>query len=150
MRSEKDQVLWVRVLSYFASRPGDCSKEISEVLHSTAAHTWTAPTPKLGADVFILPRRGSHVLTAIDQYNLLPPLQVVQILSQNSSVTLSVVKDYISSRMLAEDKQIKEARSLYTPEICSKTSADGCVWRCMLCHAPSTGRTPDQAVRGGN
>ena len=47
----------------------------------------------------------------MDQYNLLPPLQVIQILSQNASVTLSVVKDYISSRMLAEDKQIVEVRS---------------------------------------
>jgi hypothetical protein len=48
---------------------------------------------------------------AVDQYNLLPPLQVIQILSQNASVTLSVVKDYVSSRMLAEDKQIEEVRT---------------------------------------
>jgi len=116
MRSEKDQVLWVRVLSYFASQPGDCSKEISEVLHSTAAaRPWGRPR---GFEQMLTPGPcppSPMFLTAIDQYNLLPPLQVVQILSQNSSVTLSVVKDYISSRMLAEDKQIKEVRSRHPP-----------------------------------
>jgi len=76
--SAKDPNLWVQVLSYFAAKKEDCRKEITDVLAN------------------------------IDKLNLLPPLQVIQILSQNSNVTLSVVKDYIAGRMQTEEQQIRE------------------------------------------
>jgi len=84
---DKEPNLWVEALSYFAGRNEDRPKEIIEVL------------------------------TSIDRDNLLPPLLVIQILSQKSTATLSLIKDYITKRlhtenqMIAEDsKQIKNYR----------------------------------------
>jgi len=75
---DKDPNLWVHVLSYFAQKDDDCQKEIVEILNT------------------------------IDKKNLLPPLQVIQILSKSKTVTLSVVKDYITRRITAESQMISE------------------------------------------
>ncbi|KAI8920863.1 hypothetical protein DFJ77DRAFT_139260 [Powellomyces hirtus] len=55
-----------------------------------------------------------EVLGQIDKKNLLPPLQVIQILARNSSVTIGMVKDYIKRRVEAERKSIDESQKLIT------------------------------------
>jgi len=75
---DKDPNLWVQVLTYFARKDEDCQKEITEVL------------------------------TYVDRDNLLPPLLVIQILSQKQSATLSLIKDYICRRLQQESQLIAE------------------------------------------
>ena len=57
---------------------------------------------------FLLFSTFSYTSLDIDRQNLLPPMQVLEILSENSNVTLSVVKDYITKRMQREDQSIAE------------------------------------------
>lgn len=75
---ETDSNLWVQALSYFASKDENCEAKIIEVLNS------------------------------IDRDNLLPPLLILQILAQNQTVTLGVVKDYITKRLQSESQFIAE------------------------------------------
>jgi hypothetical protein len=75
---DKDPNLWIQVLSYFASKEEDCQKEIMEVLGY------------------------------IDRDNLLPPLLVIQILSEKKTATLSLIKDYIIKRLQQENQLITE------------------------------------------
>lgn len=75
---KKDSYLWIEALSYFAGVEEDCETEIKEVLKN------------------------------IDEENLLPPLRVVQILSQKKSCTLSVIKEYIISKLQKENEHIDE------------------------------------------
>lgn len=65
-------------LSYFSSSPGRL----------------TTATPEL-----------LKVLDHIDQQDLLPPLQVVQALSQTSVATIGMIKNYIGRRIEAEKKE---------------------------------------------
>jgi hypothetical protein len=72
----KDPGLWVQALSYFATHEDEeCEDYIIEVLE------------------------------CIERQRLLPPLRVVQILAQNKTKPLSVVKDYII-RVLEHEKEI--------------------------------------------
>jgi hypothetical protein len=75
---DKDPNLWVHALSYFAVQPGDVKKEILEVLGY------------------------------IDRDNLLPPLLVIQTLSQKPTATLAVIRDYITRRLAHENQLIAE------------------------------------------
>eukprot|EP00027_Filamoeba_sp_ATCC50430_P018912 CAMPEP_0168579026 /NCGR_PEP_ID=MMETSP0413-20121227/21645_1 /TAXON_ID=136452 /ORGANISM="Filamoeba nolandi, Strain NC-AS-23-1" /LENGTH=897 /DNA_ID=CAMNT_0008612909 /DNA_START=77 /DNA_END=2766 /DNA_ORIENTATION=- len=77
---DKDPNLWVQVLSYLATagHHNDCQKEIREVLE------------------------------CIDRENILPPLIVLQLLSQTKTATLSLIKDYISRRLAQENQLIAE------------------------------------------
>jgi len=75
---DKDPNLWIQALSYFAAKEEDCQKEIGEVLGN------------------------------IDRDNLIPPLLVIQILAQKQTTTLSVIKDYITKRLQAENQAITE------------------------------------------
>lgn len=62
-------------------------------------------------------------LQRIDQERLLAPLQVVKILSQGGSVTMGMVKDYLSSSITRERKEIQSNRKLaesYRAETASK------------------------------
>lgn len=52
----------------------------------------------------------SHVLAAIDEGSLLPPLRVVQVLASNPNITLGTVKEYLRRR-LAADQASLEAHS---------------------------------------
>jgi hypothetical protein len=73
--------LWIQTLSYFSLKEGDqCQAEIIQVL--------------------------GH----IDKDNLLPPLLVLQILSQKPSATLSVIKKYIVQRLEQDQQQISEVQ----------------------------------------
>lgn len=65
-------------MNYFAKNKDDCQKEISEVL------------------------------SCIDRENLLPPLLVVQILSQKSNAPLSLIKEFISRRLQQEAQLISD------------------------------------------
>ncbi|KAK1296896.1 hypothetical protein QJS10_CPB15g01584 [Acorus calamus] len=75
-----DPSLWKDVLNYFGDLGEDCSKEVKEVL------------------------------TYIERDDLLPPIVVVQILSRNPCLTLSVVKDYIARKLEEESKLIEDDR----------------------------------------
>jgi len=82
-----DPNLWVQVLSYFALKDdaeeaGDCHKWIMDVLNN------------------------------IEREKLLPPLLVVQILSQNDKTPLAVVKDYITRRLKEERTLIEGDQAL--------------------------------------
>lgn len=77
---DKDPTLWIKALSYFSNKTPleSCRREVKEVLQF------------------------------IQQQNLLPPLQVIQILSQSGTATLGLIKDYISSNLVREQKAIEE------------------------------------------
>jgi hypothetical protein len=69
--------LWVQALSYFAAQAEPCEEQIQQVLR------------------------------AIKERKLLPPLMILQILSQNPNKQLSVVKDYIIHSLQEENDLIK-------------------------------------------
>lgn len=75
-----DPSLWADVLKYFGELGEDCSKEVKEVL------------------------------AYIERDDILPPIIVVQTLSQNPCLTLSVIKDYIARKLEQESKLIEEDR----------------------------------------
>jgi hypothetical protein len=113
-----DPRLWIDVLEFFGRFDGNCSEQVKEVL----AH--------------------------IESRNLLPPVVVLQILSQNTHLTLSVVKDYMSrvlkdeSAIIEEDKKAiqkyrREATSMQKELKDLKTQAR--VFqnsKCSACSAP--------------
>ncbi|XP_010244136.1 PREDICTED: vacuolar protein-sorting-associated protein 11 homolog isoform X1 [Nelumbo nucifera] len=75
-----DPSLWGDLLKYFGELGEDCSKEVKEVL------------------------------TYIERDDILPPIVVLQTLSRNPCLTLSVVKDYIARKLEEESKLIEEDR----------------------------------------
>ncbi|KAA8526594.1 hypothetical protein F0562_008203 [Nyssa sinensis] len=75
-----DPSLWADLLKYFGELGEECSKEVKEVL------------------------------TCIERDNILPPIIVLQILSRNPYLTLSVIKDYITRKLEQESKLIEEDR----------------------------------------
>ncbi|KAL1805594.1 hypothetical protein ACET3Z_028662 [Daucus carota] len=75
-----DPSLWADLLKYFGELGEECSKDVKEVL------------------------------TYIDKDNILPPIIVLQTLSKNPCLTLSVVKDYIARKLDQESKLIDEDR----------------------------------------
>jgi septal ring factor EnvC (AmiA/AmiB activator) len=74
---DKVSNLWIQALSYFAGRKEPFEQEIQTVLR------------------------------AIKERKLLPPLMILQILSQNPTKQLSVVKDYIIHSLQEENDLIK-------------------------------------------
>ncbi|CAK8569509.1 unnamed protein product [Lathyrus sativus] len=75
-----DPSLWEDVLKYFGELGEDCSKEVKEVLNY------------------------------IERDDILPPIIVLQTLSKNPCLTLSVIKDYIARKLEQESKMIEEDR----------------------------------------
>ncbi|XP_020589182.1 vacuolar protein-sorting-associated protein 11 homolog [Phalaenopsis equestris] len=75
-----DPTLWGDLLKYFGELGEDCSKEVKEVL----AH--------------------------IEKDDVLPPIVVLQSLSKNPCLTISVVKDYIARKLEQESKLIEDDR----------------------------------------
>lgn len=75
-----DPSLWADLLKYFGELGEDCSKEVKEVLKY------------------------------IERDDILPPIIVVQTLSRNPCLTLSVIKDYIARKLEQESKLIEEDR----------------------------------------
>lgn len=52
------------------------------------------------------------VLESIEKNNLLPPLQVIKILSKSEKATLGLVKDYVVNNLLKEQKVIDDDQRL--------------------------------------
>ncbi|XP_074286489.1 vacuolar protein-sorting-associated protein 11 homolog [Silene latifolia] len=75
-----DPTLWADVLKYFGELGEDCSREVKEVL------------------------------TYVERDDILPPIIVIQTLSQNPCLTLSVIKDYIARKLEQESKLIEADR----------------------------------------
>lgn len=75
-----DPSLWSDLLNYFGELGEDCSKEVKEVL------------------------------MYIERDDILPPILVLQTLSRNPCLTLSVIKDYIARKLERESKLIEEDR----------------------------------------
>ncbi|XP_043936877.1 vacuolar protein sorting-associated protein 11 homolog [Protopterus annectens] len=75
---DREICLWEQALSYFARKEEDCKEYITAVL--------------------------KH----IEQNNLMPPLLVVQTLAHNSTATLSVVKDYLISKLQQQSNQVDQ------------------------------------------
>ncbi|KAL5540227.1 hypothetical protein UlMin_044467 [Ulmus minor] len=75
-----DPSLWADLLRYFGELGDDCSKEVKEVL------------------------------TYIERDDILPPIIVLQTLSRNPCLTISVIKDYIARKLEQESKLIEEDR----------------------------------------
>ncbi|KAK7386185.1 hypothetical protein VNO78_26221 [Psophocarpus tetragonolobus] len=75
-----DPSLWADLLKYFGELGEDCSKEVKEVL------------------------------TYIERDDILPPIIVLQTLSRNPCLSLSVIKDYIARKLERESKMIEEDR----------------------------------------
>ncbi|KAL8477946.1 hypothetical protein ACS0TY_030013 [Phlomoides rotata] len=75
-----DRSLWVDLLKYFGELGEDCSKEVKEVL------------------------------TYIERDDILPPIIVLQTLSRNPCLSLSVIKDYIARNLEHESKLIEGDR----------------------------------------
>jgi hypothetical protein len=86
---EKDPSLWVSALSYFAEKnalpvSGQSSDSTRQMLQV--------------------------VLDNIEKKNLLPPLQVIQVLSKNPSITVGTIKDYLIRKITSEKKLIEEVK----------------------------------------
>jgi vacuolar protein sorting-associated protein 11 len=79
---DKSPNLWVSALSYFAS--------------------------KKGADANAVKQHIAQVLGYIDRGDLLPPLLVIEILAQNSAVTLESIREYITRRLQQENQLIAD------------------------------------------
>ncbi|EXC34887.1 Vacuolar protein sorting-associated protein 11-like protein [Morus notabilis] len=75
-----DPSLWADLLKYFGELGEDCSKAVKEVL------------------------------TYIERDDILPPIIVLQTLSRNPCLTISVIKDYIARKLEQESKLIEEDR----------------------------------------
>ncbi|CAM8900751.1 unnamed protein product [Rhodiola kirilowii] len=75
-----DPTLWADLLKYFGELGEDCTKEVKEVL------------------------------TYIERDDILPPIVVIQTLSKNPCLTLSVIKDYIARKLEQESKLIEDDR----------------------------------------
>ncbi|XP_025015789.1 vacuolar protein-sorting-associated protein 11 homolog isoform X2 [Ricinus communis] len=84
--------LWADLLKYFGELGEDCSKEVKEVL------------------------------TYIERDDILPPIIVLQTLSRNPCLTLSVIKDYIARKLEQESKLIEEDRQAIDKyQLCRRT-----------------------------
>jgi hypothetical protein len=81
---DKDPNIWIKALSYFANKDPkeECKAEISEVLMN------------------------------IERDNLLPPMQVIQILAQSKTATLGLIKEYITKHLEREQRLIEEDQRL--------------------------------------
>ncbi|KAK2995647.1 hypothetical protein RJ640_013604 [Escallonia rubra] len=79
-RKGGDPSLWADLLKYFGELGEECSNEVKEVL------------------------------TYIERDDILPPIIVLQTLSKNPCLTLSVIKDYIARKLEQESKLIEEDR----------------------------------------
>lgn len=77
-----DPTLWADLLKYFGELGEDCSKEVREVLQY------------------------------IERDDILPPIMVLQTLSSNPCLSLSVIKDYIARKLEHESKLIEEDRRM--------------------------------------
>lgn len=75
-----DPSLWGDLLKYFGELGEDCSKEVKEVL------------------------------VYIERDDVLPPIVILQSLSKNPCLTISVVKDYIARKLEQESKLIEDDR----------------------------------------
>lgn len=75
-----DPSLWADLLKYFGELGEECSKEVKEVL------------------------------SYIERDDILPPIVVVQTLSRNPFLTLSVIKDYIARKLEQESNLIEGDR----------------------------------------
>lgn len=75
----QDSNLWIQALQYFSKREEYNCKE------------------------FIM-----QIISNIERLNLLQPLMVIKILSQNSTLTIDTVKEYLLKRMRKEEKEIEE------------------------------------------
>uniref|UniRef100_A0A7N0RIR5 Vacuolar protein sorting-associated protein 11 homolog n=1 Tax=Kalanchoe fedtschenkoi TaxID=63787 RepID=A0A7N0RIR5_KALFE len=75
-----DPTLLADLLKYFGELGEDCTKEVKEVL------------------------------TYIERDDILPPIVVLQTLSRNPCLTLSVIKDYIARKLEQESKLIEDDR----------------------------------------
>ncbi|KAJ9551538.1 hypothetical protein OSB04_015583 [Centaurea solstitialis] len=77
-----DPTLWADLLKYFGELGEECSKEVREVLNY------------------------------IERDDILPPIMVLQTLSSNPCLSLSVIKDYIARKLEHESKLIEEDRRM--------------------------------------
>ncbi|KAJ3414393.1 Vacuolar protein sorting-associated protein 11 [Chytridiales sp. JEL 0842] len=84
---DTDPSLWPQALSYFAERS----------------------TGQLGVQAH---SELSEVLDVIDKRNLMPPIQVLRILSRNPAVTVGMVREYVLRKLRAENDAIEEAKKL--------------------------------------
>eukprot|EP01130_Rhizamoeba_saxonica_P017863 TRINITY_DN8770_c0_g1_i1.p1 TRINITY_DN8770_c0_g1~~TRINITY_DN8770_c0_g1_i1.p1 ORF type:complete len:901 (+),score=162.59 TRINITY_DN8770_c0_g1_i1:12-2714(+) len=74
-----DPNLWVKALTFFSETdPVQCKNEITQILKS------------------------------IDDERLLPPLQIIQLLSQSPNATLGMIKPYISKHLKREQKHVSD------------------------------------------
>ena len=85
---DKDSSLWVSTLSYFAEK---------DALEATNKHSDDSPHHLL-----------QQVLENIDKMQLLSPIQCLQALSQNSAVTVGMIKEYLVKSVESEKKIIEE------------------------------------------
>lgn len=83
---EKDPNLWSLALKYFAER---------------------GPLPK-GATTGEEWKELKQLLALIDNNPVIPPLQVVQVLSQSREMPVSVIRQYIVSQLMNDERKIEE------------------------------------------
>ncbi|EFN56788.1 hypothetical protein CHLNCDRAFT_144280 [Chlorella variabilis] len=76
-RTGGDPQLWHDALDYFASQPTDCSAQVQELL------------------------------ARIEAGGILPPLVVLQVLSRNPAFNLSLVKDYVTRQLQADNRRVR-------------------------------------------
>lgn len=83
---EKDPNLWSLALKYFAER-GPLPKGV------TSGEEW---------------KELKQLLALIDNNPVIPPLQVVQVLSQSREMPVSVIRQYVVSQLMNDERKIEE------------------------------------------
>lgn len=83
---EKDPNLWSLALKYFAER-GPLPKG------ATSGEEW---------------KELKQLLALIDNNPVIPPLQVVQVLSQSREMPVSVIRQYVVSQLMNDERKIEE------------------------------------------
>jgi len=85
-----DPNMWIQVLSYFANPD-----------YATRKRTLNSSSSDGTEDI-------KRILTEINANNYLPPLIVVQILSQNPTIKLNVIKDFLKQKLREEQQKTEK------------------------------------------
>ncbi|KAJ1552753.1 Vacuolar protein sorting-associated protein 11, partial [Cladochytrium tenue] len=88
---DDDKSLWAQALTYFSGK----------VAGGSDGHGGHDASQEL-----------AEVLDLVDARSIMPPLEVIQVVSKNSGVTVGTVRHYLVRHMQAEQRAIDEARKL--------------------------------------
>lgn len=87
-----------------------CCKRLGDPLRGGDPSLWADVLVFLGAHEGACEEEVREVLGVVEREALLPPLIVLQALSQNKGITVGVVKDYVARQLAKDTAAIEEDR----------------------------------------